>query len=63
MQQWGINFVLQTQFSSLNQGRIMQQNERDGLHFSSAVPKMQWPLTPTAPKAIMLMGTFTFTCL
>ena len=26
----------------LNQGRIRQQKERDGLHLSFAVPKIQW---------------------
>ena len=32
-----------------NLGRLRQRNERDGLHLSSAVPKIQWDSTPTAP--------------
>ena len=44
-----------------NQGRIRQGKERDGLRFSSALPKIQWVLTATAPMAIRLLETFAFT--
>ena len=33
--------------------------KRDGLCFLSAVPKIQWTLTPTVPMAIRLWETFT----
>ena len=32
-----------------NQGRIRQRNERDGRHFSFAVPKIQWNSNPNCP--------------
>ena len=44
-----------------NWGRIRQRKERDGLCLSSAVPKISKTLTPTAPTAIRLLETFTFT--
>ena len=43
-----------------NKGRIRQRKERNGLHFSSAVPKIQWDSNPTASMAIRLWETFTF---
>ena len=32
-----------------NKGRIRQRKERDGLHLSSAVPKIQWDSNPHFP--------------
>ena len=32
----------------------------DGLHLSSAVPKLQWDFNPNAPMAIGLWETVTF---
>ena len=32
-----------------NQGRIKQQKEKDGLHLSLAVPKVQWDSNPHCP--------------
>ena len=45
----------------LNQERIRQQKERDGLCLSSAVPKSSYSatLTPTASMAVRLRKTFT----
>ena len=39
-----------------NQGRIRQQKERDGLHISSAVPKIQWDSNPNCPYGYEAMG-------
>ena len=43
-----------------NWGKVKQQKEKDGLHLSFAMPKMQWDSNPTASMAIMLWETFTF---
>ena len=32
-----------------NLGRIRQRKERDGLHLSTAVPKIQWASNPDCP--------------
>ena len=40
--------------------KLGNDKERDGLRFSSAVPKMQWTLTPIAPTTTRLWETFTF---
>ena len=32
-----------------NKGRLRQRKERDGLHLSSAVPKIQWDSNPHCP--------------
>ena len=32
-----------------NQGRVRQRRERDGLRFSSAIPKMQWDSNTPLP--------------
>ena len=49
--------------ATANKGRIRQRKEKDGLRLSSAVPKIQWDSTPTAPTAIRLWETFAFTYL
>ena len=41
-QQWMGTFFM-------NQGRLRQQKERDGLRLSSAVPKIQWDSNPHCP--------------
>ena len=40
----------------LNKGRIRQRKERDGLHLSSAVPKIQWDSNPHCPYSYKAMG-------
>ena len=44
-----------------NQGKIMQQKERDVFCLYFAVPMVQWDSNPTAPTAIRLWETFTLT--
>ena len=44
----------------LNQGRIRQCNERDGLQLRYAVPKIQLASNPHCPFAARLWEIFTF---
>ena len=39
---------------NVNQGRIKPQKERDGLHLSYAIPKIQWASSPHFPMASRL---------
>ena len=52
----------QETFSLLkSRSKLRQRKERDGLAFHQLCPRYSGTLTPTAPTAIRLWDTFTFT--